>query len=70
MKILMNATPLVLVARWAEKSQQHARRNAMTATTVLTARRLERLDVEHFVAETLARRRLAAPAPLAHVRAV
>jgi hypothetical protein len=32
-------------------SQEHARRNALVASTALTARRLERLAVEEFLAE-------------------
>ena len=53
---LITATPLGLVGRWATTSQEQARRNAMAACTVLAARRLERLDVESFVAEHLSRR--------------
>ena len=50
------AAPLGLVARWSTRSQEQARRNAMAACTVLTARRVERVEVEEFVAEYLARR--------------
>ena len=57
----MRPTPLVLVDRWATRSQERARRNAMAACTVLTARRAERLEVEAFVAEHLARRLPAGP---------
>ncbi len=46
---------------WATRSQEQARRNAMAACTVLAARRLERHEVEAFIAEHLARR--AAPEP-------
>jgi len=53
---LIAATPLGLVGRWATTSQEQARRNAMAACTTLAARRLERLDVESFVAEYLSRR--------------
>ena len=53
---LIAATPLALVGRWSTRSQEQARRNAMTACTVLAARRLERLDVEAFVADCLTRR--------------
>ena len=53
---LYAATPLVLVGRWATRSQEQARRNAMAACTVLAARRLERLEVESFVADRLAGR--------------
>jgi hypothetical protein len=56
MSRLIAATPLVLVGRWSTRSQEQARRNAMAACTVLAARRLERLEVESFVAEQLARR--------------
>ena len=35
-------------------SQEHARRNALVASTALTERRLERLDVERFLAEHVA----------------
>jgi hypothetical protein len=56
MSRLIAATPLVLVGQWSTRSQEQARRNAMAACTVLAARRLERLEVESFVAEHLARR--------------
>jgi hypothetical protein len=56
MSTLFVATPLVLVRRWSTRSQEQARRNAMAACTVLAARRLERLDVEAFVADHLSRR--------------
>jgi hypothetical protein len=56
MSHLIAATPLGLVGRWSTRSQEQARRNAMAACTVLAARRLERLDVESFIAEHLARR--------------
>lgn len=56
MSRLMAATPLVLVGRWSTRSQDQARRNAMAACTILAARRLERIEVEGFVAECLARR--------------
>jgi len=60
MSRLIVATPLGLVARWpsswSSRSQEQARRNAMAACTVLAARRLERLEVEEFVAEQLALR--------------
>lgn len=58
------AVPLGLVARWSTRSQEQARRNAMAACTVLTARRVERVEVEEFVADYLARRTAStAPAP-------
>jgi hypothetical protein len=56
MSRMIAATPLVLVGRWSTRSQEQARRNAMAACTLLAARRLERLDVEQFVADCLARR--------------
>ncbi len=56
MSNLYAATPLGLVARWSTRSQEQARRNAMAACTVLTARRLERTEVEEFVAGYLSRR--------------
>lgn len=63
MSRLIAATPLVLVGQWSTRSQEQARRNAMAACTVLAARRLERLDVEAFVAEQLARRTSVASEP-------
>jgi len=56
MSRLIAATPLVLVGQWSTRSQEQARRNAMAACTILAARRLERLDVEAFVADHLASR--------------
>lgn len=56
MNRMIAATPLVLVDRWSARSQEQARRNAMAACTVLAARRLERIEVESFIAEALARR--------------
>ena len=53
---LIAATPLGILGRWATTSQEQARRNAMAASTALAARRLERLDVESFVTDYLARR--------------
>lgn len=73
MSSLLAASPLGLVARWSTRSQEQARRNAMAACTVLTARRLERLEVESYVAGYLARREQsvsAAPVSLASVRHV
>lgn len=49
-------TPLRLVGRWSTRSHERARRNAMAACTVLATRRLERLEVEAFVADCLAQR--------------
>lgn len=69
--IAVTATPLGLVARWSTRSQEQARRNAMAACTVLAARRLERIEVEEFVAAHLARLTpkvsTAAAAPIRHV---
>jgi hypothetical protein len=56
MSRLIAASPLVLVGRWSTRSQEQARRNAMAACTILAARRLERLEVEAFVTDVLARR--------------
>ena len=39
-----------LIDRWAIGSQQTARRNAMIASTVLTQRRAELIEVEEFLA--------------------
>ena len=44
------------LTRWAEQSQQHACRNAMVASTALTAGRRERDEVQEFVEAVLARR--------------
>lgn len=71
MSTLIAASPLGLVARWSTRSQEQARRNAMAACTVLAARRLERAEVEEFVAGYLARRasthETAPAAPVRHV---
>jgi hypothetical protein len=56
MSTLYAATPLGLVARWSARSQEQARRNAMAACTILTARRLERTEVEEFVAAYVSQR--------------
>jgi hypothetical protein len=56
MPTLVTATPLALLGRWSARSAEQARRNAMTACTVLAARRQERLDVEAFLDDHLARR--------------
>jgi hypothetical protein len=69
------ATPLGLVARWSTRSQEQARRNAMAACTILTARRMERVEVEEFIAGHLARRTqptaatatMTADSPIRHV---
>lgn len=71
MSTLIAASPLGLVARWSTRSQEQARRNAMAACTVLAARRLERTEVEEFVADYLARRaRTGSAAPAAPARHV
>jgi hypothetical protein len=44
------------VAAWHVTSQQQARRNALAASTALTERRRELLDVEEFLAVHAARR--------------
>jgi hypothetical protein len=44
------------IATWHVTSQQQARRNALVASTALTQRRRELLDVEEFLAEHAARR--------------
>lgn len=43
-------------ARWHVTSQEVARRNAMLASTALTQRRVERIEVEDFLATYHARR--------------
>jgi hypothetical protein len=55
----LQRTPWRLVnaaAQWHVTSQQHARRNALVASTALTARRQEQREVEDFLAELEARR--------------
>ena len=44
------------LTRWAEQSQRQACRNAMVASTALTAGRRERDEVQEFVEAALARR--------------
>ena len=41
------------LTQWPVRSQQHARRNAMVASTALTARRRETLEVDEFLAAYL-----------------
>ena len=60
MSPLIAATPLVLVARWSTRSHEQARRNATRACATLAQRRRERVEVEAFVADQLARRAPAA----------
>jgi len=43
-------------AHWDERATQHARRNAMVASTTLLQRRREREEVEEFLAHDRARR--------------
>jgi len=53
-------TPWRLVsaaAQWHVTSQQQSRRNALVASTALTERRRELLDVEEFLAEHARRTR-------------
>ena len=56
MSILVKTTPLALVAHWATRSEEQARRNAMAACTALAARRAEHDEVRAFVAAHLAGR--------------
>ncbi len=52
------------LTRWAESSQQTACRNAMVASTALTAGRRERDETQEYVVALLARRtRRAGAAP-------
>ena len=44
------------LAQWAELSQRHACRNAMVASTAITANRRERDEVQEFVDTLIARR--------------
>jgi hypothetical protein len=53
---VLDATPLGAVVLWPIRSQEQARRNAMAACTALAARRLERDEVEAYVAAQLAAR--------------
>ena len=45
-----------VIHRWAVRSQHGARRNAMVATTELTRRRIERDEVEAYLASRSPRR--------------
>lgn len=65
MTAAVDLSPLGLVARWSTRSQEQARRNAMAACTVLTARRIERVEVEEFVAAHLEQRKQVVRATLA-----
>jgi hypothetical protein len=53
----------IRASAWFPGSQQHARRNALVASTALTQRRLERLEVEEFLAEHAAWRAPASAGP-------
>jgi hypothetical protein len=56
----LHRTPWRLVtaaATWHVTSQQHARRNALVASTALSERRREVRDVEDFLSELAANRR-------------
>ncbi len=44
------------LTQWAEVSQRHACRNAMVASTAITATRRERDEVQDFVETLIARR--------------
>jgi hypothetical protein len=64
----LQRTPWRLVnaaAHWHVTSQQHARRNALVASTALTQRRRELLEVEQFLAAHAAR--AAGPIPAQRV---
>lgn len=60
MGTLIELTPLGLVVRWSNRSQQGACRNAQVGCAALAVRRAERLDAERFVVAHLARRAEAA----------
>lgn len=60
--------PIPLLDRWARTSQQQARRNAMVATTELTHRRIERDEVEAYLAARTSRAE-ERPAPVGAVAA-
>jgi hypothetical protein len=47
---------LQLLARWPVRTQQHARRNALVASTALAERRRERSEVEDFLTRHAATR--------------
>ena len=58
----MQRTPWRLVsaaARWHLTSQRQSRRNALVASTALTERRRELLDVEEFLADRVPGQRVA-----------
>jgi hypothetical protein len=52
----MRLLQVPLLDRWARASQQGSRSNAMVATTVLTQRRVERDEVEAYLARRTGRR--------------
>lgn len=54
--MLVTPTQLVqVVSQWHLRSHQGAQRNALSASTALTERRRELLEVEEFLAEHTAR---------------
>lgn len=59
----MTRNPFSTLARWSAASQEQARRNAMVASTALTARRMEREEVHAFLAERTGSPGRALPAP-------
>jgi len=54
-QLIHHLSPLT---RWAVGSQQRYRRNAMLASTTLTQRRSERIEVEDFLASIRGRTRV------------
>jgi hypothetical protein len=46
--------PARAIGSWAVSSQQHARRNAMIASTALAQRRAEAAEVEEYLADRAA----------------
>ena len=56
-------SPINPLRRWVADSHARARRNALTANTALTARRLEREDVESYLRDLEASRQGDLPVP-------
>ncbi len=54
--VVMQRLHVPLLDHWARASQQGSRRNAMVAATVLTQRRVERDEVEAYLASSTERR--------------
>ena len=52
---LLTVMIVPLLDRWARASQQGARRNAMVASTDLTRRRIERDQVDDYLASVVSR---------------